>query len=201
MFDHFLLNQKEDLLQMSYFNHNPVPYSSYYDNNNNNNKTHYLQMDYGTQIPAQMAVPQEDFMMAQYLPDIQNNGDIIRPIMSKGQEIIPVNSISSSVAPFQPGTTLLAGAGINWNDENADAGEEVDEEEEDDEDNEEESEEADEADKRKRKKQKQRREERPSQCVVCGKPAYCCHFDVPSCLGKQTGIINFYDHLHKLFPY
>uniref|UniRef100_A0A1I8BXG5 NR LBD domain-containing protein n=1 Tax=Meloidogyne hapla TaxID=6305 RepID=A0A1I8BXG5_MELHA len=28
------------------------------------------------------------------------------------------------------------------------------------------------------------RNERPTDCVVCSRPAKCCHFDVPSCLGE-----------------
>uniref|UniRef100_A0A915LDS3 Nuclear receptor domain-containing protein n=1 Tax=Meloidogyne javanica TaxID=6303 RepID=A0A915LDS3_MELJA len=30
------------------------------------------------------------------------------------------------------------------------------------------------------------KKERPTDCVVCAKPAKCCHFDVPSCLGCRS---------------
>ncbi|KAL7072927.1 hypothetical protein ACQ4LE_007782 [Meloidogyne hapla] len=30
------------------------------------------------------------------------------------------------------------------------------------------------------------RNERPTDCVVCSRPAKCCHFDVPSCLGCRS---------------
>ena len=34
------------------------------------------------------------------------------------------------------------------------------------------------------KKPPELRKERPNRCVVCRRPANCCHFDVPSCLGQ-----------------